>query len=223
MKAHALLCAVALVAGIGSSVAQSNSVTNVSVFLPGGGSFSLICNPLNNTNNDIWNLFAAVVQDGDQYFRWDPRIQDLDNPWLFWDPLNPPPHFVLQPGEAVFYLNAGGNRTQTFVGQPIQGPYTNPIPFGTTAVLGNGLFNAYGSILPVAASVTNALAGLAPADGDQISFWDATIQDLDSTVSTYSAFSQTWTPPVTIQPGIGFFYLRAGPSQAQWIRNTTVQ
>jgi len=207
------------------SAAQSNSVANVSVLVRGGANFNFICNPLNNTNNDITNLFAAVAQDGDQVYRWNPLIQDL-NPTVptydgfgdFW-----PTHFILQPGEAVFYLNAGVDRTQRFVGQPIQGPYTNPIPFGTTAVLGNGLFNAYGSILPVAASVTNALDGLPPADGDQIYFFNTSIQDLDSNVSTYSAFSQTWTLPVTIQPGIGFFYLRSGPSQAQWIRNTTVQ
>jgi hypothetical protein len=227
MKAHALLCAIALAAGIGISMAQSNVVTNVSVYLMGGGNFNLICNPLNSTNNDITNLFRFTVQDGDTIYRWNPVIQDIDA--TAYDFI--PPHFgdlkawhfILQPGEAVFYLGAGVNTTQTFVGEVIQGPYTNPIPFGTIAVLGNGLFNAFGGIIPVAASLTNALAGLTPADGDQVYFWNVNIQDFDVTIPTYSAFSQTWTPSPVLQPGIGFFYLRAGTNQAQWIRNYTVQ
>ena len=109
------------------------------------------------------------------------------------------------------------------MGDPVQGPYTNPVPFGTIAVRGNGLFNAYGSILPVTASLTGALDGLTPADGDQVYFWNATTQDFDITIPTYSAFSQSWNPSVSIRPGIGFFYLRAGPNQIEWIRNTTIQ
>src|SRR5262249_49771975 len=185
MKAHTLLCVVAFAAGTAISMAQSNVVTNVSVLLLGNANFNFICNPLlNNPNNDITNLFRST-SDEDQIYRWNPVEQNLDgavsdggfsHTWS--------PHFILQPGETIFYLNASPNRTQTFVGQPIQGPYTNPIPFRTTAVLSNGLFNAYGSILPVPASVTNALAGLPPADGDQISFFNIYTQDLDSTVST---------------------------------------
>jgi hypothetical protein len=224
MSAKALFSAVALAAGIGISIAQSNIVTNVSVYSIGGGSFNLICNPLNSTNNDIANLFRFIVQDGDQIYRWDPRIQDLDAPYPRGDPLNPYWHFVLQPGEAVFYLNAGGNRTQTFVGEVIQGPYTNPVPFGGPAVRGNAMFNAYGSISPVAGSFTNALIGLTPADGDQVFFWNPYIQDFDITAPTYSAFSQTWIPSTTaLNPGIGFFYLRAGANQTQWVRNFTAQ
>jgi hypothetical protein len=200
--------------------------TNVSVMLLGGGNFNLICNPLNNTNNNITNLFR-IASDGDMIFRWNPVIQDLDG---VGDPVystfgggwgHP---FVLQPGEAIFYLNAGGaNRMQRFVGEIVQTPYTNPVPFGTIAVRGNGLYNAYGSIIPVASNLTNVLAGLTPADGDTICFWNTSTQDFDPTMPVYSAFSQTWTPSRSVQPGIGFFYLRAGPNQMQWIRNFTMQ
>jgi hypothetical protein len=228
MRTKALLCAVALTAGNGISIAQSNVFTNVSVRLPfGGGNYFLIANPLNNTNNDITNLFR-FASDADQIYRWNSVTQDIDgdgeviqySALLGWSR-----HFILQPGEAVFYLNAGASqRTLQFVGEVIQGPYTNPIPFGTIAVRGNGLYNAYGGISPVAGSFTNALIGLTPADGDQVYFWNPFIQDFDITVPTYSAFSQTWTPSTTVlNPGIGFFYLRAGPDQGQWIHNSTVQ
>ena len=219
----------ALARSISVSMAQSNTVTNISVFLRGGGSYNLICNPLNNTNNnDITNLFH-VVQDGDAIYRWNPTIQDLDpNPYDFRPPVPPGElkawHFILQPGEAVFYLNAGHNVTQTFVGEIIHGPYTNPIPYGSIAVLGGGLYNAYGSISPVTQNITNVLAGLAPADGDQIFFWDPNTQDFAPNGPTYSAFLHSWFPSTNVvQPGIGFFYMRAAPEQSQWVRNYTVQ
>jgi len=124
----------------------------------------------------------------------------------------------------VFYLNAGPNlRTIQFVGEVIQGPYTNPIPFGTIAVRGNGLYNAYGGISPVAGSFTNALIGLTPADGDQVYFWNTSLQDLDPTTPTYSSFSHLWNPFRVLNPGIGFFYLGAGADQTSWVRNFTVQ
>lgn len=219
MKAKALWWAAALAAGIGISTAQS-TITNVSVMLVGGGSFNLICNPLNSTNNNsITNLFRNP-SDGDQLYRWNPITQDIDGNFYGSSRWN----LVLQPGEAVFYLNAGGaNRTQTFVGEVVQTPYTNPVPFGTMAVRGNGLYNAYGPITPFPTSLTNVLAGLPPADGDQIYFWDPFIQDLDITPVTYSAYSQSWSSSRTLPPGIGFFYLRAGPDQAHWIRNFTAQ
>jgi hypothetical protein len=190
----------------------------------GGGSFNLIANPLNNPNNDTTNLFR-FAQDGDQIYRWNSVIQDLEgNIYTYSSIFGWTPHFILQPGEGVFYFNAGNNTTQTFVGEVVQTPYTNPIPFGTIAVRGDAAYNSYGGISPVAGSLTNALIGLTPADGDQVYFWNPIIQDFDATIPTYSAFLQTWEPSTPVlQPGIGFFYMRAGGNQSQWIRNFTAQ
>jgi hypothetical protein len=226
MKAKGL-CAFAFAAGIGISIAQSNVVTNVSITLKGGINFNLICNPLNNTNNDTTNLFR-FGSDGDQIYRWNPVIQDLDgvggNYPTYSTVLGWSSHFILKPGEAVFYLNTGGNRILQFNGEVVQTPYTNPVPFGTIAVRGDVAFNAFGSISPVATSITNALIGLTPADGDQVFFWDTSIQDWSPTIPTYSVVSHTWDPSTPVlRPGIGFFYMRAGPNQTQWVRNYTVQ
>lgn len=222
MKAKGLLCALAIAASMGISIAQSN-VTNVSVKLPGGFSFSIICNPLNNTNNDTTNLFRNI-NDGDEILRWNSQIQDVDNPvYTYSDLFGWNPHFILNPGEAVFYLNTGNPFTNTFTGQVVQTPYTNPVPFGNIAVRGDNAFNAFGSISPVTTSITNALIGLTPSDGDQIGFWNVEIQDIDPVMPVYSAFSHVWDPSINIQPGIGFFYMRSGPSQTQWVRDFTVQ
>src|SRR5262250_77288 len=83
MKAYAPLCAAALAAGVVSSMAQSNTyslnvVGYVDVPYTGSGSFNLVCNPLMNANNDITNLYKGYAQDGDQVYRWNNTLQDLD-------------------------------------------------------------------------------------------------------------------------------------------------
>jgi hypothetical protein len=232
MRTKTLLCAAALAAGVVSSMAQSNVyslnvVGYVNVPTKGGGNFNLIANPLNNANNNISNLFAGFAQDGDQVYRWNAGIQDVDatvptysGPSATWTP-----NMVLKPGEGVFYLNAGVDRTNTFVGEVIQGSYTNPIALGTTvAVRGGGSFNSFGSSIPLGGSFTNAIVGITPRDGDQVYFWNVAAQDIDPTVPTYSGPSATWTPSTTVlNPGSGFLYLGAGVDQAQWVRSFTVQ
>jgi hypothetical protein len=231
MRTKTLLCAAALAAGVVSSMAQSNVyslnvVGYVNVPTKGGGNFNMIANPLNNGNNQISNLFAGFAQDGDSIFRWNPTTQDLDGTIPTYSSFSQSwtPNMALKPGEGVFYLNSGVDKTNTFVGEVIQGSYTNPIPFGAVAVMGGGNFNAYGSSIPLGGSFTNAIVGITPRDGDSVFFWNTTTQDLDGTIPTYSAFSSTWTPSTTVlNPGIGFFYLGSGANQAQWVRNFTVQ
>jgi hypothetical protein len=232
MRTKTLLCAAALAAGVVTTMAQSNVyslnvVGYVNVPTKGGGNFNLIANPLNNGNNNISNLFAGFAQDGDSVFRWNPTIQDLDGVIYTYSSFSSswsPAPFSLRPGEGVFYLNSGVDKTNTFVGEVIQGSYTNPVPFGAVAVLGGGNFNIYGSSIPLGGSFTNAIVGITPRDGDSVFFWNTTTQDLDGTIPTYSSFSQTWTPSTTVlNPGLGLLYLGSGPNQAQWVRNFTVQ
>jgi hypothetical protein len=229
MRTKTLLCAAALAAGVVTTMAQSNVyslnvVGYVNVPTLGGGNFTLVANPLNNANNNISNLFS-VAQDGDQVYRWNPLVQDLDGSIPTYSAFTHSwsPTFVLKPGEGVFYLNAGNNFTNTFVGEVIQGSYTNPIPFGTKAVLGGGNFNAYGSSIPLGGSFTNGIVGIAPQDGDQVYTWNPAVQDFSGTIPTYSAFTHSWAPDVTINPGVGFFYLGAGNDQTAWVRSFTVQ
>jgi hypothetical protein len=224
MRTKTLLCAAALAAGVATSMAQSNVyslnvVGYVNVPLTGGAQFNLIANPLNNTNNNITNLFS-VANDNDQIYRWNAGIQDLD-PVVYtysafahaWDG-----NFVLAPGDAAFYLNSGVNGTNTFVGEVIQGSYTNPVP-----IIGGAQFNMIASSIPIGGSFTNAIVGISPSDNDQIYTWNTGIQDLDPTIATYSAFAHAWdNTAINVAPGNGFFYL-AGTSLNPWVRNFTVQ
>jgi len=230
MRTKTLLCAAALTAaGVVSSMAQSNVyslnvVGYVNVATVGGGNFNLIANPLNNANNSITNLFATA-QDGDQVYRWNPVIQDLDGTIPTYSSFSHTwnPTFTLQPGEGVFYLNAGNNATNTFVGEVLQGPYTEPNALGAKAIYGGGNFNAKGSSAPIGGSFTNSIVGITPQDGDQVYTWNVGVQDFSGTIPTYSSFSHSWNPDVTVAPGAGFFYLGAGADQTTWTRNFTVQ
>jgi hypothetical protein len=229
MRTKTLLCAAALAAGVVSSMAQSNVyslnvVGYVNVPLKGGINFNLLGNPLNNTasnGNNITNLFTTAASDGDQVFTWNPAIQDLGaTVYTYsiathsWDG-----NRVMNPGEGFFYLATGSNVTNTFVGDVIQGSYTNPV-----SVLGNISFNLFASSIPIGGSHTNATVGIVSADGDQVYTWDVNIQDLSATIATYSIATHTWdNTAIAVPPGNGFFYLATGPNQTTWVRNFTVQ
>jgi hypothetical protein len=226
MRTKTLLCAAALAAGVATSMAQSNVyslnvVGYVNVPLQGGVSFNLIANPLNNTNNNITNLFTTAASDGDQIFTWNAAIQDLGGTIYTysivshsWDGSR-----VLNPGEGIFYLATGGNVTNTFVGEVIQGSYTNPVP-----VLGGVAFNLFGSSIPIGGSFTNAIGGINSSDGDQVFTWNVLTQDLGASIATYSIVSHSWdNPAIPVPPGNGFFYLGTGGNQNPWVRNFTVQ
>jgi hypothetical protein len=203
-----------------SNVYSLNVVGYVNTPSVGGFSFNMLANPLNNANNGITNLFQNV-NDGDQILFWNTTLQDVD-PTVYtysqfahtWDG-----NRIVKPGEGFFYLNTGNNFTNTFVGEVIQGSYTNPVP-----VKGNFSFNFLASSVPLGGSFTNAIAGFTPSDGDQVSVWNTTLQDVDPTVATYSAFAHAWdNPNIPVAPGNGLLYLGTGPDINQWVRNFTVQ
>jgi len=222
MRTKTLLCAAALAAGVASSMAQVyslNVVGYVNVPTLGGSRFNMMATPLNKTNNNLTNLFS-VAQDGDAIFTWDANIQDLAgtiytySSFLHsWDG-----NRNLNPGEGFFYLNSGNNATNTFVGDVIQGSYTNPV-----AILGGSSFNCLGSSIPIGGSHTNATVGINPQDGDAVFVWDANAQDLSSQIATYSTFLHAWDNTIIpVNPGSGFFYLGSGGNQNPWVRSFTV-
>src|SRR5262249_49098363 len=117
MRTKTLICAAALAAGALSSWAQVlslNVVGYVNDGIIGNGSYNFICNPLNNANNNITNIFPAASQkDGNVILRWDPVAADFQlttysfstffGKWL--DNNSLPNGFNLNPGEGIFYIN----------------------------------------------------------------------------------------------------------------------
>jgi len=227
MRTKTLLCLAALTAaGVATSMAQSNVyslnvVGYVNVPIKGGFSFNMLGNPLNNTNNDINSLFKNG-NDGDQIQIWNVALQDVD-PTVYtysafshaWDGTR-----VIKPGEGFFYFNLGNDYTNTFVGDVIQGSYTNPV-----GIQANFSFNMLASSIPIGGSHTNATVGINAQDGDQIQVWDVNLQDVSPSVASYSSFSHAWDDnSIQVKPGNGFFYFSQGAAnQPTWVRNFTVQ
>ena len=154
MRTKSLLAAAAITAaGLASSLAQSNVyslnvVGYVNTVVEGGGTYSLLCNPLNNQNNNLTNVFstaAGAQQPSSQILTWD--VVNFD-----FDVLQPA--FVagawtanvgLPPGKGFFYVNNGSTFTNTFVGEVVQGSFTN-------LIVGSGSYNCIGSSAPIGGS-----------------------------------------------------------------------
>jgi hypothetical protein len=238
MRTKTLLCAAALAAGVVSSMAQSNVyslnvVGYVNYKLSGSFAYNLIVNPLNNANNNITNLFTGLpaTQDGSSIARWNPNVSDFQPDTYIYDGAahvwrknggSDVNGFALKPGEAVFYINSGGDLTNTFVGEVVQGPYTN-------ALVGGFAYNAVGSSAPIGGNFTNSIGGLVPGDGDNILIWNVATTDIDPTYAVYDQAAHLWRDPasnpnpnINIAPGQGFLYVNQNANNT-WVRNFTVQ
>jgi hypothetical protein len=241
MRTKTLICAAALAAGVATSMAQSNVyslnvVGYVNKALTGGFSYNMIANPLNNTavnGNNITNLFKLPAgHDGDQIIRWDSVNAGFQGDTYVWDEASSQwlkngatlGGFVLNVGEGVFYINQNANMTNTFVGDVIQGPFTNNLSGGFA-------YNAVGSSAPLGGNFTNSIGGLNPIpvaghDGDQIAFWDIPGATLSGNSVVYDEAGSQWvgTPNNNLNIGIaeGFFYINQG-ANLTWVRNFTVQ
>jgi len=181
------------------------------------GNFVLVCNPFNAATNDL-NSLIPNPPDNTQVWRWITANQDLDittiptysaaqKTWL--------PNPILNPGEG-FFVVAGADFTNTFVGDVPQGSLTN-------ALVGNSNFEAIGSKVPVGGNLATVLDQYPATDNDQVWTWNVGLQDFNvSTVSTYSASQSKWLPDSTIAVGDAFFLVRAG-GPVNYVRNFTVQ
>jgi len=225
MRTKSLLAAAAIVAAGVSTQAQSNVyslnvVGYVNTVVEGGGTYSLLSNPLNNTSaggNNSTNLFstaAGAQQDTAQILTWDVNTFDFaalqpsfgGGVWT----ANVP----LPVGKGFFYVNPGDTFTNTFVGEVVQGAFVNPI-------VGSGSYNCVGSSVPIGGSFTNALVGLVPADTDQVLKWDKATFDFDATQPSFGGGVWT-TTALSVNVGEGLFYVSTGADQ-NWSRNFTVQ
>ncbi len=216
MRTKALLCAAALAAGAVTSMAQSN-VYSVNVvgyvnyaFVPG---FNLAANPLNAATNKLSALMSgANVPDNTLVYLWDTTIQDISATIPTFNAASKTwaPDYAIAPGQG-FFVFAPANFTNTWVGDVLQGSITNTI---------KGSFNSIASPVPIGGDVSVVLTNMPAVDNDLAMKWDTTAQDF-TTVSTYSAATKVWAPPVNFNVGEGIFYFYNGTS-AQWVRNFTV-
>src|SRR5207244_561400 len=82
----------------------------------------------------------------------------------------------------------GNDLTNTFVGDVIQGPFTN-------VLVGGFAYNAVGASAPLGGNFTNSIAGLSPGDGDTILFWAPAAFDFSPVYASYDLAAHVWRDP----------------------------
>jgi hypothetical protein len=193
-----------------------NIVGYVNLTLKAG--FTLIANPLNNTNNLLDTILPLdVTADGTTITRFNPATQNWETPDTFyyglgWMDQNIVSSSVpLAPGEGAF-ITVPQDTVVTLVGEAPQGILVNPLPAG---------FSAQASIAAVAGQVGAApWLGVPAGHGDQIFIFDPAAQAYKS-VYTYST-SGGWSSANSDDPGplgpfipvgTGFFYRNVGAAR----------
>lgn len=209
----ALACATAVVAGVATSMAQSNVYSlNVvgyyNVPCP-AGSYVMIANQLNTTNNTIGSLLPNGPV-GANLLKWNGSwttyyFDDLDLVWY------PDANATMNPGEAALF-KAQAATTLTFVGEVLQGSLSNPFAAA-------GTYGARSSQVPQAGTIAPDLA-FPSEPGDNVLKWNGSWSTY-----YYDDLDLVWYPTVpTFGVGEGMLVKKAvGTTATAWTRNFTVQ
>jgi hypothetical protein len=204
-----LLTAAIAVASIGASVAQTvysvNAVGYVNLSLQ--GAFTMIANPLNQTNNLLSTVLPAPP-DGTQILKWDNATQNFQETSQFFDGLGWIPDNSLSPGEGAF-VSLPAPATLTFVGEVPQGVLSNNIPINFSIVS-----------MQTPQSIDLTTAGFPAVDGDQILFWDNATQNFKETIQYFDGLG--WLPDPNPTPAVGESFFVSKTVASAWVRTFSV-
>jgi hypothetical protein len=185
----------------------------VNVILSPG--YNLIQNPLSLSNNNI-TIVIPSAPDYTAIILWDVGAQafgpiaTLDPDIGGWDH----PEVILPPGRGFFWY-APSARTNTFIGEVLQGNLTN-------FVAGNNKLSALGSMVPQAGTLSADLA-FPTIDGANAFLFNSGTQNFIDASTCFSGFGwyNAHTPVATGGPSIGvpqaFFVQNPGPD-TNWVR-----
>ena len=206
-----LLTAVLGVAGVASTMAQTNSVYSLNavgyVNLSLGAGFTMIANPLNNVTNDL-NTILTNVPTGTIVYTFSPATQSYSattfrgGAWHNTDA-------VLNPGQGAF-ISLPAATTVTFVGNVPQGALTQSVPVG---------FSIQSLPIPVSVSLTNSLVNFTPNTGDIVYQFSNASQSYSAHTYRNGAFRSTDAVPAV---GESFFYLNTSTTAINWNVNFSV-
>jgi hypothetical protein len=186
-----------------NNVYSLNVVGYVNVVLEPG--FTMVANPLNNTNNGINTIIpnpgvGALLYKFDGSFN---QVAENGGPGL-WDV-----NLTLAPGEGAFIF-VPGRTTNTFVGEVVQGATSNPIPAG---------FSIRSSIVPQSAGLSSVL-GFPAAAGDLIYRFNPVTQSYVGGLFE-SGGGNIWDPAEPV-PAVGESFWVQKAAAVDWVRNFTV-
>jgi hypothetical protein len=225
MRTKALLCAAALAAGACTAMAQGNVyslnvVGYVNTTLPEG--FSLVGNPLSGDGTGSNDLISVVISNqlplnttvyayNGVGYNVSSYAKNKTTGLTNWTPDGP-----LNPGNGVWIRTPAGSgtKTNTFVGNVLQGQDHNPnIPAG-------GGFALLSPMAPVAGGLTTAL-NYQPILNDTVYKYNGVGYDVSSYAKNKTTGLTNWTPSEpSIAVGQGFWLKTSAGSV--WNQNFTV-
>jgi hypothetical protein len=190
-----LLSAAALVAGLASSMAQSNVYSvNIVGYVNktlATNALELIQNPLDNGTNTL-NTVLGSMGTGSQVFVWNGAGYDFSSkPKAVWSP-----DLTIPTGVGLFIRRQGPTGTNTFVGQVV----ANVGLSVTNSLLAN-VTTLVGSLIPYSGTLnTSTNLGLANAPQNSVLYkWNGGGYDFSSKPKA------VWSPDLTINVAEGFF------------------
>jgi len=188
-----------------ADVFSVNVVGYVNKVYPSG--FSIINNPLSNSNNTVAVLFPNPPG-FTQIYKFGPTGYSPVNTFLFGNWTDPSQ--TLSPGEGAF-LNLPSPYTNTYVGEVLTGSLTNTLPPG---------FSLVGSKVPQAGGLQGTL-GLTPGSFDQVYQYDAVGQAYAPANTFLFGSWANGDPQISVAEG--FFYLNQQTTNNNWARTFNVQ
>jgi hypothetical protein len=235
-----LVAAAALAAAVTASQAQTvysqNIVGYVNTTLSGGGAFSMISSPLNNSTNTVEGQMGSALNSGDIVYVWTGTgyysstffggvngFLTPPNDWIdvFGNTTNSP---ALVPGQGFFYSTAsGGQETNTWTGSVV---LTNQV-----SLAGSGAFSMLGSAAPIADSADGTNLSLPLDSGDIVYVWtgngyysstffggpDGFLTPPNQWIDQFG--NTTNAPQISV--GQGFFYSTASGNAETWKQNVS--
>jgi hypothetical protein len=228
MRTKTLVCAAVMAAGLASSAMAQSNVFSLNIvgyvnFTQPASKYDIICNPLNQTNNDVSFLFpnaasypglSVFVRSGAGYLN---AFYDPDSGgWTGDYPL------AIAPGTG-FWLQtpAGLTYSNTFVGEVVLDS-TNSIPSGYS--LKSSVVPQTTSLVQMGGFPLGQANGATGNVGDSVYFYNGTAYD----TFTYDPDSGGWNnngnpqEPAASKVTQGFWAQNQG-SSTTWIRHFTVQ
>jgi hypothetical protein len=200
-----LLSAAALVAGLASSMAQSNVysvnvVGYVNKSLP-GAALALVATPLDTTTNKLSTIFAGLPN-ASQVFVWNGAgYSSASKAKGVWSTdLDIPPGVGLFVRSATPVTNTYVGEVTANVGQSV----TNPLPASVTTLVG--------SLVPYSGDLGNTNLGLGPQldNGSQVFKWNG------SGYNSSSKAKGVWSVNLSFEVGEGIFVRSA--TAKDWVQ-----
>lgn len=222
MRTKALLLAAAVMAvGAGTSMAQvysANAVGYVNVSLPAG--FSIIANPLNNTNNSLNTILGSAPNQAVVY-RFNTTTMGYQSSTKL--PVGWSQNFVFDPGEG-FFIRLAAPLNVTFVGEVPQGNLSNPL-------VGGNAFQIKSSQVPQALplgrpTAVNPTLGFPAAPTDRVWLYanppgQYVAYNFNAAIGWIGSNNNGGDGP-TIPVATGFFLQKTGAASQSWDRTFTV-